>query len=63
MFLCCRKTYQLGKYDGFNDQLYDMRNRFTYFVPRDLAWQKMEAQYPSAHKKMFMREYRYHVSS
>lgn len=55
------KTYQLGKYDGFNDQLYDMRNRFTYFVPRDLAWQKMEAKYPSAHKKIFMRDFGYHV--
>lgn len=55
------KTYQLGKYDGFNDQLDDMRKHFTYFVPRDLAWQKMETKYPTAHKKIFMRDYGYHV--
>lgn len=55
------KTYQLGKYDNFNDQLDDMRKHFTYFVPRDYAWAKMEAKYPSAHKKIFMRDFGYHV--
>ncbi|XP_075231724.1 fasciclin 1 Fas1 domain-containing, partial [Lycorma delicatula] len=57
------KTYILGKEENanFNFQLDDMRRRFTYFVPRDLAWHKLETRYPSAHKKIFMKDYVYHV--
>jgi len=55
------KTYQLGKTNNFNIQLDDTSKKFTYFVPRDYAWTRMEARYPSAHKKMFMKDFGYHV--
>ncbi|XP_014254837.2 fasciclin-1 isoform X4 [Cimex lectularius] len=55
------KTFLLGKIQGFNDQLDDMSKRFTYFVPRDYAWKKMETKYPSAHKKIFMNDFAYHA--
>ncbi|XP_066902751.1 fasciclin-1 isoform X3 [Halyomorpha halys] len=55
------KTYQMGKAQGFNNQLDDMNKRFTYFVPRDYAWKKLETRNPSAHKKLFMHEYAYHL--
>lgn len=47
---------------GFNEQLDDKNRRFTYFVPRDYAWQKLELEYPSTYKKLFMRDFAYHVS-
>lgn len=52
----------MGKAQGFNSQLDDMNKRFTYFVPRDYAWKKLETRNPSAHKKLFMHEFAYHVS-
>uniref|UniRef100_A0A1B6D4C3 FAS1 domain-containing protein n=1 Tax=Clastoptera arizonana TaxID=38151 RepID=A0A1B6D4C3_9HEMI len=55
------KTNELGKYENFNDQLDDPHKHYTYFVPRDFAWGKMEARHPSAHKKIFMNEFGYHV--
>ncbi|BES97562.1 Fasciclin domain [Nesidiocoris tenuis] len=55
------QTYILGKTQGFNNQLNDKENRFTYFVPRDYAWRKMETKYPTALKKLFMRDFAYHA--
>ncbi|XP_068082628.1 fasciclin-1 [Anabrus simplex] len=55
------KTYHLGMNDGFNDMLGDTQKKFTYFVPRDLAWKKLELRYPSVHKKLFMKDFSYHV--
>ncbi|XP_039290461.1 fasciclin-1 isoform X3 [Nilaparvata lugens] len=55
------KTNHLGIQENFNYQLDDMRRRFTYFVPRDYAWSRLETRYPSAHKKIFMKEFGYHV--
>ncbi|XP_025602312.2 fasciclin-1 isoform X3 [Athalia rosae] len=54
-------TYFLGQRTGFNNQLNDTRKRFTYFVPRDSAWQAAEIQYPSTYKKLFMPEFAYHA--
>lgn len=63
LIICFSKTYILGQQQNsnFNYQLDDMRRRFTYFVPRDLAWHKLETRYPSAHKKIFMKDFVYHV--
>lgn len=47
---------------GFNTQLNDTTRRFTYFVPRDWAWQQTEIEFPSTHKKLFMQDFAYHVS-
>lgn len=47
---------------GFNAQLNDTQRRFTYFVPRDYAWNRLQIDYPSLHKKLFMRDFAYHVS-
>ncbi|XP_071443491.1 fasciclin-1 isoform X2 [Hetaerina americana] len=55
------KTFNLGQQERFNEQLNDTRKRFTYFVPRDSAWDKAEILSPSAHKKLFMKEFSYHV--
>ncbi|XP_069675634.1 fasciclin-1 isoform X4 [Periplaneta americana] len=54
-------TFHLGQQDNFNEELGDKTKRFTYFVPRDYAWKKAEIHFPSAHKKLFMKEYSYHV--
>lgn len=54
-------TRYLGS-NGFNNQLNDTKRRFTYFVPRDLAWLSLENEMPSTFKKLFMREFSYHVS-
>lgn len=54
-------TYFLGQQGGFNDLLGDKTKRFTYFVPRDYAWKRAEIHFPSAHKKLFMKDYSYHV--
>ncbi|XP_034117180.1 fasciclin-1 isoform X5 [Drosophila albomicans] len=53
-------TYRMGQFSHFNDQLNNTLRRYTYFVPRDKAWQKTELDYPSAHKKLFMRDFYYH---
>ncbi|XP_073982724.1 fasciclin 1 Fas1 domain-containing isoform X3 [Rhodnius prolixus] len=55
------KTYIMGKAGGFNEQLEETKKRYTYFVPRDYAWNKMEITYPTAHKKLFMHEFAYHA--
>jgi fasciclin 1 len=57
----CSKTFWLGQSDRFNEQLNSPYKRFTYFVPRDSAWDKAELHYPSTHKKLFMRDFQYHV--
>lgn len=62
LMLYYSKTYRMGEQTGFNEQLNDTTKRFTYFVPRDYAWNKMETRYPSAHKKLFMRDFSYHVN-
>ncbi|XP_021919036.1 fasciclin-1 isoform X2 [Zootermopsis nevadensis] len=54
-------TYHLGQQGNFNEELGDSTKRFTYFVPRDYAWHKAEIHFPSAHKKLFMKDYGYHV--
>lgn len=54
-------TYHLGQQGSFNEELGDKTKRFTYFVPRDYAWHKAEMIFPSAHKKLFMKDYAYHV--
>ncbi|XP_034949824.1 fasciclin-1 isoform X2 [Chelonus insularis] len=55
-------TYYLGKLPGFNQQLNDTTKRFTYFVPRNSAWEKVKTQIPSAYKKIFMPEYSYYAN-
>lgn len=56
-------TFRMGALSGFNAQLNNTQRRYTFFVPRDKGWQKTELDYPSAHKKLFMRDYSYHVST
>lgn len=54
-------TYIMGNNADFNLQLNDTKRRFTYFVPRDWAWQQTEIEFPSTHKKLFMPEFHYHA--
>ncbi|XP_037026779.1 fasciclin-1 isoform X3 [Bradysia coprophila] len=51
----------MGMLSGFNAQLNDTTRRFTYFVPRDWAWQQTEIEFPSTHKKLFMPEFNWHA--
>ncbi|XP_023170251.2 fasciclin-1 isoform X6 [Drosophila hydei] len=55
-----KATYEMGHFSNFNDQLNNTQRRYTFFVPRDKGWQKTELDYPSAHKKLFMRDFAYH---
>ncbi|XP_017877413.1 fasciclin-1 isoform X3 [Ceratina calcarata] len=54
-------TYFLGQRHSFNDQLNDTTKRFTYFAPRDYAWNAAAISYPSTSKKIFMPEFSYHT--
>lgn len=51
----------LGNRRGFNYQLNDTTRKFTYFVPRDKAWNDARISYPSAVKVLFMPDFAYHV--
>lgn len=51
----------MGQFSTFNNQLNNTQRRFTYFVPRDKAWQKIAIDFPSVHKKLFMKDFAYHV--
>lgn len=55
-------TYFLGERHGFNGQLNDTTKHFTYFAPRDYAWNVAAVSSPSTSKKIFMPEFSYHVS-
>ncbi|VEN60817.1 unnamed protein product [Callosobruchus maculatus] len=52
-----QNTYRLGQYQKFNEQLNNADKRFTYFVPRDKAWENAKVAFPSAIKKLFMPEF------
>lgn len=47
----------------FNDKLDDRNKKFTFFVPRDKAWQTLQRMFPSVHKKLFMTDFAYHSQS
>lgn len=59
--ICCasshRTTYEMGSRTGFNDRLADRTKRFTYFVPRNKAWQNSEDFYPQALQKLVSGDY------
>lgn len=52
----------MGQNSNFNLQLNDTTKRFTYFVPRDLAWQQVRTAIPSTYKVLFMPDYASQVS-
>ncbi|XP_073943159.1 fasciclin 1 Fas1 domain-containing isoform X2 [Choristoneura fumiferana] len=54
-------TYNLGNREMFNQQLNDMEHRYTYFVPRDHAWQKFQIRHPSAFKALFKIDFGYYT--
>ncbi|XP_044262944.1 fasciclin-1 isoform X4 [Tribolium madens] len=56
-------TFRLGNQGGFNNQLSDTTKKFTYFVPRNQAWDEASVDHPSAIKKLFMPEYHYHATN
>ncbi|XP_066141261.1 fasciclin-1 isoform X2 [Euwallacea fornicatus] len=57
------ETFDLGQMQFFNAQLNDTNKKFTYFVPRNKAWQEARVEMPSAIKKLFMYDYAYHALS
>lgn len=62
LFFCYSDTYFLGQRQKFNNRLNDTTRRYTYFVPRNRAWRKLELSMPSTIKKLFMPDFSYHVS-
>ncbi|VVD01840.1 unnamed protein product [Leptidea sinapis] len=54
-------TYNLGKRQMFNHQLKDIEHRYTYFVPRDHAWQKFQIRHPSAYNALFKEDFGYYT--
>lgn len=54
-------SYKLGQFSTFNEQLNNTQRRYTYFVTRDKGWQKTGLDLPSVHKKLFMKDFAYHV--
>ncbi|KAM7361174.1 fasciclin 1 Fas1 domain-containing isoform 1-T6 [Cochliomyia hominivorax] len=56
-------SYKLGQFSTFNEQLNNTQRRFTYFVTRDKGWQKTSLDFPSVHKKLFMKDFAYHSRS
>lgn len=57
-----RTTYALAKESEFLKQINDTNKKYTFFVPSDAAWKEFSVQNPSAHKKLFMPDFNYHVS-
>lgn len=53
----------MGNLADFNLQLNDSSRRFTYFVPRETAWENARIDFPSIHKKLFMGDFSYQVRS
>lgn len=53
----------MGERAGINSQLNDTTKKFTYFVPRNKAWFDAQIVLPSEIRKLFMNDYRYHVSN
>ncbi|XP_050421905.1 fasciclin-1 isoform X2 [Adelges cooleyi] len=52
-------TNYLGSASGLNEQLADTQKRFTYFVPRNKAWDDLNDQSPAVYQKLFTPEYSY----
>ena len=48
-----RKVRELGDQDHFNDEFSDAEKNFTYFVPANSAWDKIEWSFVSAYKILF----------
>lgn len=57
-----RSTYTLASQSDFIKQINDTTRRYTFFVPSDKAWRALQQVNPSAHKKLFMPDFSYHVS-
>ena len=53
MFKIFRKVRELGDQDHFNDEFSDMEKKFTYLVPANSAWDKIEWNFVSAYKILF----------
>lgn len=62
-FLSFSMTYEMGERAGLNGILEERTKRFTYFVPRDKAWQNSETVYPNALRKLNNIDYNFEVSS
>ncbi|XP_065580845.1 fasciclin-1-like isoform X1 [Artemia franciscana] len=49
----------LGSQSGFNLRLGDTNRKYTYFVPSNDAWLKIQRNHASTHKKLFMGGFGY----
>ena len=78
MFVClvdcsigCRKSYELAAQGDWLNEMQRNRDyantnlekdRVTFLVPSNAAWDALARSMPSVHKKLFMGQYSYHVS-
>ncbi|KAL9890050.1 fasciclin-1-like [Glossina fuscipes fuscipes] len=53
-------TRTSGNLSFFNEQLRNMDRKFTYFVPRDYAWERATEQFPEVVKKLQMPDFNFH---
>lgn len=56
-----RDAFSLGNQDRFNAQLKESDRNFTYFVPSNQAWEKINREFSSAYKVLFMGDFAYTV--
>ncbi|XP_044002634.1 fasciclin-1 isoform X3 [Aphidius gifuensis] len=54
-------TYTLGMRSDFNKMLNKPNQRYTFFVPRDSAWDNTRMNMASTYKKIFMPQFSYHT--
>lgn len=54
-------SFSLSEQKEWNKRLLHRDEKFTLFVPSNEAWDYIKRTMPSAHKKLFMGEFSYHV--
>ena len=67
--MCCSKSYNLTQQDNFLGRMQSYRDpysplakqKFTFLVPSDDAWETVRRTMGSAFKKLFMGDYYYNV--
>lgn len=47
-------THTLGKYQNFNNRLDDMTQNYTFFAPRDVAWEYLKIAQPSLYNDLMI---------
>ena len=60
-FQLSSSTYTLGAQDHFNNKLEETGSKFTYLVPSNEAWKKIQGEMASTFKVLFNGDFGYQV--